>query len=102
MNIERCSQRHAVQSPNKRRNRTIKMKNLTMTLAAIALATASFTTLAATQVQSIGVISAQAGTNLSSLENKLAAKAQENGASSYRIISASGDNRLYGTAELYK
>ncbi|TPG63859.1 multiple stress resistance protein BhsA [Ewingella americana] len=85
------------------------MKNLTMTLAAIALATASFTTLAATEVQSapansqsIGVVSAQAGSNLASLENKLAAKADANGASSYRIISASGDNRLYGTAELYK
>ncbi|MES4612088.1 MAG: multiple stress resistance protein BhsA [Ewingella sp.] len=85
------------------------MKNVTMTLAAIALATASFSTLAATQVQSaptnaqsIGVVSAQAGTNLSSLEHQLAAKAEANGATSYRIISASGDNRLYGTAELYK
>ena len=32
------------------------MKNITMTLAAIALATASFTTLAATEVQSAGWI----------------------------------------------
>ncbi|TPG63858.1 multiple stress resistance protein BhsA [Ewingella americana] len=85
------------------------MKNIAMTFAALALATASFTTLAATEVQSapansqsIGVVSAQAGSDLSSLENKLAAKADANGASSYRIISASGDNRLYGTAELYK
>lgn len=88
------------------------MKNLTMTLAAIALATASFSTLAATEVQSapagqqaIGVVSATSGnslSSLSSLQDKLNAKASEAGASSYRIIGASGDNHLYGTAELYK
>ena len=85
------------------------MKNITMTLAAIALATASFTTLAATEVQSapagqqaIGVVSATSGNSLSSLQDKLNAKASEAGASSYRIIGASGDNHLYGTAELYK
>lgn len=85
------------------------MKNITMTFAAIALATASFSTLAATEVQSapagqqaIGVVSATSGNSLNSLQNKLSAKASEAGASSYRIIGASGDNHLYGTAELYK
>ncbi|MFZ4834816.1 multiple stress resistance protein BhsA [Rouxiella sp. Mn2063] len=85
------------------------MKNIAMTIAAIALASASFTTFAATEVQSapagqqsIGVVSATAGNDLGSLEHKLAAKAEKQGASSYRIISAGGDNYLYGTAEIYK
>ena len=29
-------------------------------------------------------------------------KAAEQGASSYRIVSAGGDNHLFGTAEIYK
>ncbi|PKE30583.1 multiple stress resistance protein BhsA [Rahnella sp. AA] len=85
------------------------MKNITMTLAAIALATASFSTLAATEVQSapagqqaIGVVSASSAGDLSGLQSELSAKAAQAGASSYRIIGASGDNHLYGTAEIYK
>jgi len=85
------------------------MKNITMTLAAIALATASFSTLAATEVQSapagqqaIGVVSASSTGDLSGLQSELNAKAAQAGASSYRIIGASGDNHLYGTAEIYK
>ncbi|WP_268628505.1 DUF1471 domain-containing protein, partial [Escherichia coli] len=38
----------------------------------------------------------------SSLEKKLAAKADAQGASSYRIISAGGNNMLSGTAIIYK
>ena len=85
------------------------MKNIAMTLAALTLATASFSTLAATEVQSapageqtIGTISASSNGNLSTLQSKLNAKATEAGATSYRIIGASGENHLYGTAELYK
>jgi len=85
------------------------MKNITMTFAAIALATASFSTLAATEVQSapagqqvLGTISASSNGSLSTLQSKLNAKASEAGASSYRIIGASGENHLYGTAEIYK
>ncbi|MCC3717429.1 DUF1471 domain-containing protein [Rouxiella badensis] len=86
------------------------MKNLTKAFAVIALSTASFATFAATEVssapageQSIGVVSASTGaSDLTSLQGKLAAKAAQEGATSYRIISAGGDNYLYGTAELYK
>jgi len=85
------------------------MKNIAMTLAALTLATASFSALAATEVQSapageqtIGTISASSNGNLSTLQSKLNAKATEAGASSYRIIGASGENHMYGTAELYK
>jgi len=85
------------------------MKTITMTLAALTLATASFSTLAATEVQSapageqtIGTVSASSNGDLSTLQSKLNAKASEAGASSYRIIGASGENHMYGTAELYK
>jgi len=85
------------------------MKNVKMTLAALALATVSFSSMAATLVDSapanqekIGVISANSSNDLSSLQRELNAKANEAGATSYRIIGASGENRLYGTAELYK
>ncbi|WP_369788695.1 YdgH/BhsA/McbA-like domain containing protein [Rouxiella sp. WC2420] len=86
------------------------MKNLTKAFAVIALTTASFATFAATEVnmapagsQSAGVVSASVnGGDLSSLQGKLAAKASQEGASSYRIISAGGENHLYGTAEIYK
>ncbi|MGG8470390.1 multiple stress resistance protein BhsA [Rahnella sp. PAMC25617] len=85
------------------------MKTITMTLAALTLATASFSTLAATEVQSapageqtIGTVSASSNGDLSTLQSKLNAKATEAGASSYRIIGASGENHMYGTAELYK
>jgi len=85
------------------------MKTIAMTIAALTLATASFTSLAATEVQSapagqhtIGTISATSNGDLSTLQSKLDAKASEVGASSYRIIGTSGNNHLYGTAELYK
>ncbi|WP_413529079.1 multiple stress resistance protein BhsA [Rahnella inusitata] len=85
------------------------MKTIAMTIAALTLATASFSTLAATEVQSapagqqaIGVVSASSVGDLSGLQSELKAKANEAGASSYRIIGASGNNQMYGTAELYK
>lgn len=86
------------------------MKNVTKAFAVIVLTAASFATVAATEVNavpvkghSIGVINASVvGANLSDLQDKLAAKATEHGATSYRITSAGGDNHLYGTAEIYK
>jgi multiple stress resistance protein BhsA len=86
------------------------MKNLTKALAVIALSTASFATFAATEVsmapageQSIGTVSASTnGGDLSTLQGKLAAKAAQEGATSYRIVAAGGENHMYGTAELYK
>ncbi|MBS0969617.1 DUF1471 domain-containing protein [Chimaeribacter arupi] len=85
------------------------MKNLKIALAALALTTASFGAFAAQEVtqapadaQQIGTVSARS-TDLSGLERQIAQKAQEQGASAYRITSASGStNLVYGTAELYK
>lgn len=86
------------------------MKNLAKAFAVMALTTASFATFAATEVnsapvneQSIGTVSAATnGNDLTSLQGKLAAKAAQQGATSYRIVSAGGDNHLFGTAEIYK
>ncbi|WP_434462632.1 multiple stress resistance protein BhsA [Serratia plymuthica] len=84
------------------------MKNLKMTLVAIALASVSFGSFAAELVntqpadlQKTGVITVSGASDLTSLENKLAAKADEAGAKSFQIISTAGDNKLHGTAIIY-
>ena len=87
----------------------IIMKNIkTLTLAAV-LSSLSFASFAAVEVQStpagqhkIGTVSASAGTNLGSLEDQLAQKAEEMGATSFRITSVTGPNTLHGTAVIYK
>ncbi len=85
------------------------MKNIKTLIAAALLSTVSFASLAAVEVQStpadqqkVGTISANAGTNLSSLEDQLAAKADAMGAKSFRITSVTGPNTLHGTAVIYK
>ena len=82
------------------------MKNVTKAFAVIVLTAASFAAFAATEIstipanaQSIGVINASVSSgNLSDLQSRLAMKAAEQGATSYRVISAGGDNHLYGSA----
>ncbi|AIR70066.1 DUF1471 domain-containing protein [Dickeya fangzhongdai] len=82
------------------------MKAIKNIVAVIALATVSFGTFAATEVQqsaslSVGTVSATANT-LDSLQASLSEKANAAGAKSFRIISAtSGENQLRGVAELY-
>lgn len=86
------------------------MKTLTKAFAVIALTSASFATFAASEVNSapagehsLGTISASIdGGNPQALHDKLAAKAAQEGASSYQIISTVGENNLSGSAELYK
>lgn len=52
--------------------------------------------------EKIGIISASDAYNLDELSQALSAKADEKGATSYKILSASGNNRLHGVAEIYK
>ena len=80
------------------------MKNVKTLIAAAVLSS-----LAAVEVQStpagqqkVGTISANAGTNLSSLQDELAQKADAMGAKSFRITSVTGPNNLHGTAVIYK
>ncbi|TCV96656.1 multiple stress resistance protein BhsA [Biostraticola tofi] len=85
------------------------MKNVKYAVAAIALSALSFGSFAADLVtsvpagqQKVGVINASAGSNLSSLESQLAAKATQSGAKSFQITSTSGQNNLHGTAVIYQ
>lgn len=86
------------------------MKNIKYFAISAAIALTSFTTLAAEplsqqqalRLTEIGVVSAGNASTLSSLEAKLAAQADAQGASGYRIIAASGNNLLHGTAIIYK
>jgi opacity protein-like surface antigen len=85
------------------------MKNLKIALAAIVLATVSSASFAADLVnaqpanqQKVGVINVSGASDLTTLESRLAAKADEAGAKSFRIIGTSGDNQLHGTAVIYK
>ena len=83
------------------------MKNVKTLIAAAVLSSLSFASFAAVEVQStpadqhkVGTISASAGTNLGSLEDQLAQKADEMGAKSF--TSVTGPNTLHGTAVIYK
>ena len=85
------------------------MKTVNTLAMAAVLSSLSVSSFAAFEVQStpagqhkVGTISASAGTNLGSLEDQLAQKADEMGATSYRITSVTGPNTLHGTAVSYK
>ena len=86
------------------------MKTIKYAVAAIALSTLSFGAFAAQSVSTaqagslnkIGVVSADGATTLDGLEARLAAKAEAAGATGYSITSATGHNKLSGTAVIYK
>ncbi len=89
--------------------KVITMKNVKTLIAAAVLSSLSFASFAAVEVQAtpegqqkFGTISANGGTNLGSLEDQLAQKAEEMGAKSFRITSVTGPNTLHGTAVIYK
>ncbi|WP_047607150.1 YdgH/BhsA/McbA-like domain containing protein [Rahnella aquatilis] len=73
------------------------MKSIKVFAVAVALATVSFGSIAA-QLDTVTATS----TTLDGLESTFAAKAAAAGATSYKIIEASGQNHLHGTAILYK
>ncbi|KOC89557.1 DUF1471 domain-containing protein [Winslowiella iniecta] len=70
------------------------MKSIKTFVAVIALATVSFGSFA----QSVTAY----GSHLDTAEARIAAKAQEAGASSYKITSARVGNQVYMTADLIK
>ncbi|MBE8598189.1 multiple stress resistance protein BhsA [Xenorhabdus sp. BG5] len=83
------------------------MKNVKNIVAILALSAASFGSFAATEVQvakgeKIGIVSVSGAATLDSLTAKLSKKADEAGATYFRIVSANGQNQLNGVAELYK
>ncbi|BET98379.1 multiple stress resistance protein BhsA [Xenorhabdus taiwanensis] len=83
------------------------MKNIKTIIAILALNAVSFGSFAATEVQvakgeKIGVVSVSGAETLDSLTAILSKKADEAGATYFRIVSAHGQNQLNGVAEIYK
>ncbi|MEG1210860.1 MAG: DUF1471 family protein YbiJ [Leclercia sp.] len=86
------------------------MKTIKYAVAALALTTLSFGAFAAESVTAaqansmdkIGVVSVEGATTLDGLEARLAAKAEEAGATGYTITSANTNNKMSGTAVIYK
>jgi hypothetical protein len=86
------------------------MKTIKYAVATIALSTLSFGAFAAQSVtpaqaqgmNKIGVVSAEGATTLDGLEAQLAEKAAAAGATGYSITSANTNNKLSGTAVIYK
>ena len=86
------------------------MKTINTVVAAMTLSTLSFGVFAAEPVTAsraqnmnkIGVVSADGASTLDALEAKLAEKAAAAGASGYSITSATNNNKLSGTAVIYK
>lgn len=85
------------------------IKNLAVVLAlsvtafaASAASAADLSSAPTSDMQKMGVVSVSGATTLDGLEARVAAKAEQAGASSYRIISTTGNNRMHATAELYK
>ncbi|MBK0081683.1 DUF1471 domain-containing protein [Kosakonia sp. S58] len=52
--------------------------------------------------EKMGVVSASNTYTLDELSDVLSRKADEQGATSFKILSTTGDNRLHGVAEIYK
>ena len=52
--------------------------------------------------EKIGVVSASNALTLDELSNALSRKADEQGATSFKILATTGNNKLHGVAEIYK
>lgn len=52
--------------------------------------------------EKIGVVSTSNAYTLDELSNALSRKADEQGATSFKILSTTGNNKLHGVAEIYK
>ncbi|PHM62149.1 multiple stress resistance protein BhsA [Xenorhabdus ishibashii] len=83
------------------------MKNVKNIVAVLALSALSFGSFAATEVQDakgekIGFVSVSGAETLDSLTTELSKKADEYGATYFRVVFANGQNQLNGVAEIYK
>ncbi|HKM98073.1 MAG TPA: DUF1471 family periplasmic protein McbA [Buttiauxella sp.] len=54
------------------------------------------------QLRPAGTVSVSGAANLDDLQAKLGEKAKEQGAKGFVVNSASGDERMFGTATIYK
>ena len=87
--------------------RKLTMNKSTLFAAVLALSAVSFGTMAAEEVkqadgQAAGYVTVNGAAGVSDLTAQLAKKADEAGAKSFRVIAASGENEMQGTAAIYK
>ncbi|KNC92371.1 DUF1471 family periplasmic protein McbA [Trabulsiella odontotermitis] len=54
------------------------------------------------QLRPAGTVSVSGASSLDDLQDKLAEKAHQEGATGYVINGASGENKMFGTATIYK
>ncbi|EKT61188.1 DUF1471 domain-containing protein [Providencia burhodogranariea] len=83
------------------------MKKSTLVATVLALGAISFGTMAAEEVQhsnqpAQGYVSVTGAVSVNDLTTQLAKKADEAGATSFRVISAGGENSMNGVAAIYK
>ncbi|RJT20073.1 MULTISPECIES: DUF1471 family periplasmic protein McbA [Buttiauxella] len=86
------------------------MKKLLYFSAVVTLAALPFATMAAQQMSDIntsglrpaGTVSVTGAASLDDLQTKLGEKAKEEGAKGFVVNSASGNERMFGTATIYK
>ncbi|MBB1200030.1 DUF1471 domain-containing protein [Enterobacteriaceae bacterium 89] len=87
------------------------MKSVLILVAAAALTLISFSATAdppqlspnqADQLRPAGTVSVSGANDFDDLQTKLAEKAQQEGAKGFVVNSASGENKMFGTATIYK
>lgn len=84
------------------------MNTLKTIIAVLALSFTAQQVNAATQVSDntsnikLGVVSVTGASTLDEAVNNLSEKADKQGATSFKVISAGGDNKLFAVAETYK
>jgi multiple stress resistance protein BhsA len=84
------------------------MQRITFILAALFILSTTQPALTAVQIndstgkQRIGVVSVSNALTLDELVNQLAEKADRQGASAFRVLATTGNNKLHGDAEIYK
>ncbi|RPH29020.1 DUF1471 domain-containing protein [Buttiauxella warmboldiae] len=86
------------------------MKKLLYFSAVVTLAALPFSTMAAQeitdsnmgQLRPAGTVSATGASSLDDLQTRLGEKAKQEGAKGFVVNSASGENKMFGTATIYK
>ena len=82
--------------------KSLLITSLVMRLTAVNAASAAQEIDHADGKEKMGVASASNAYTLDDLSNALSRKADEQGATSFKILSTTGNNRLHGVAEIYQ
>ena len=82
--------------------KSLLITSLVMRFIAVNAASAAQEIDHADEKEKMGVASASYAYTLDDLSNALSRKADEQGATSFKILSTTGNNRLHGVAEIYQ